>query len=308
MSPAARDTPNTLQQINRRHWLGGAAALSAAAVLPRSIAGAAEAESRTPIICAFIKFVQSLSYDALAEQIAAIGYDGIESTVRKGGHVDPQRVEEHLPQLVEAAQKAGIQVTIMTTDVLGLDQPLSERVLRTGAGLGIKKYRMGFYRYDLKQDIIQQLDEIRTRLRELAALNRELGMTAVYQNHSGANFVGAPVWDVHYLLDGIDPTEIGSAFDIRHATVEGGLSWPVQYNLMKPHIGAVFVKDFVWKGKKVQNVPLGDGRIDPKFFAMHKASGIQCPYSIHVEYLEQAGTKQNMQALANDLQQLKQWL
>jgi sugar phosphate isomerase/epimerase len=300
--------PAVLPQLDRRQMLYGTAAMALGAMLPAQVGCAAEPRSKKAPIVAFTKFVQSLGYEELGERIAAIGFDGIESTVRNGGHVDPAQVEVDLPKHVEAVRKAGIDVTIITTDVLGTDQPLTEKVLRTAADLGIKQYRMGFYRYDLRRSVMDQLNEIRPRLRDLAALNRDLGLNAVYQNHSGNNFVGAPIWDVHYLLEGIPREEIGIAFDIRHATVEGGLSWPLQYDLMKPSVGAVFVKDFQWKGRRDEHVPLGKGRVDPKFFAIHEKSGIECPYSIHVEYLPRAGADENLAALATDLKQLKSWL
>src|SRR5688572_13655183 len=50
-------------------------------------------------ICAFIKFVQSLSYDQLAEAIADTGFDGIEATVRRGGKIEPQKAVDELPKL-----------------------------------------------------------------------------------------------------------------------------------------------------------------------------------------------------------------
>lgn len=307
MSPCANST-SLESRLDRRQLLGGAAALAAGVLLPTQVGCAAESRSSSVPIVAFTKFVQSLSYDELAGRIAEIGFDGIESTVRKGGHVEPAQVEVDLPKQVEATRKAGIDVTIITTDVLNTEQPLTEKVLRTAADLGIKKYRMGFYRYDLRRSVMDQLNEIRPRLADLAAMNRELGLSAVYQNHSGNNFVGAPIWDIHYLLAGIPKEEIGIAFDIRHATVEGGLSWPLQYDLMKPHIGAVFVKDFKWNGRNAEHVPLGTGRVDRQFFKMHEKSGIECPYSIHVEYLPRGNAEENLAAMAKDLKQLKSWL
>ncbi len=74
------------------------------------------------------------------------------------------------------------------------------------------------------------------------------------------------LWDLYLLIKDIPADQIGSAFDIRHATIEAGLSWPVLYDVMKPHIGAVSVKDFDWDGRKTKHVPLGTGRVDPKFF------------------------------------------
>lgn len=305
--PMCRE-PQIADSIDRRVFLGGAMATAGAVAFSSRMAAAATPSANRPDLCAFIKFVQSLSYDEMAASIADIGFDGIESTVRNGGHVAPERVEDDLPKQMEAVKNHGLDITIMTTDVLGVDQPLTEKVLRTGAGLGIKKYRMGFYRYDADRNIMKQLAELRPRVQELAALNRELGITAVYQNHCGAQYVGAPIWDMQYLLADIPVSEIGVAFDIRHATVEGGLAWPLHYDIMKPHVGAVFAKDFQWVGKKPEHVPLGEGRVDSKFFQMHEESGIDCPISLHVEYLKNGDAQENLAALRRDFGTLKQWL
>jgi len=259
-------------------------------------------------ICAFEKFLQDLSYDELADTIADLGFVGIEATVRNGGHVLPERVEDDLPRLVEALQKRDLEITTMASDVLSPDQPLTEKVLQTAAGLGINSYRMGFYRYDLTQPIVKQLEEIRPGVYELAALNRELGIGALYQNHSDAKFVGATIWDLYLLLKDVPPEEIGSAFDIRHATIEAGLSWPVLYDVIKPHIGALFVKDFVWEGRKAKHAPLGTGRVDPRFFEIVQRDGFQGPISLHVEYLPKGSTQDNIDALRRDLKVLRGWL
>lgn len=294
--------------IDRRTFVGGAVAAAAAVAAPRAALAADSHAAERPDICAFIKFVQSLSYDEMADRIAEIGFDGIESTVRRKGHVLPERVKEDLPRQLEAVKRAGMDITIMTTDVVQVDQPYTEDVLRTGAELGVKKYRMGFHRYDPKRGVMEQLDEIRPKMQELAALNKELGLTAVYQNHSGASFVGATLWDLRYLLEGIPADQIGSAFDIRHAHIEGGLAWPLHYDIMKPHIGAVFAKDYIWKGPKETHVPLGAGRVDKKFFKMHRDSGIDCPVSLHVEYLKQGDAEENLAALKRDYGVLCDWL
>lgn len=308
MSPFNKEKEIANQAIDRREFVSRAVLATSLGAVMGISASAGEQRSPSYRICAFEKFLQDLSYDELADTISELGFVGIEATVRKGGHVLPERVEDDLPKLVEALKKRDLEVTTMASDVLSPDQPLTEKVLRTAVGLGVKSYRMGFYRYDLTRPIVKQLEEIRPGLNELAALNRELGISALYQNHSDAKFVGATIWDLYLLLKDIPREEIGSAFDIRHATIEAGLSWPVLYDVIKPHIGALFVKDFVWKGKKAQHVPLGTGRVDPNFFKIIKRDNFQGPISLHVEYLPRGSTQENIDALRRDLKVLRGWL
>ena len=259
-------------------------------------------------ICAFVKFVQTLSYDELAERIADIGFDGIEATIRDKGQILPEQVPDELPKLVEALKKHDLEISVMASSVNRADQPHTERVLRTAASLGIKRYRMEYYPYDLNRPVAEQLVELRSVVKDLAVMNREFGITGVYQNHSGAYAVGATVWDLHELFRDYSTDEFGIAFDIRHATVEAGLSWPVLFNVASPHLGAVYVKDFVWEGKKPENVPLGTGRVDKSFFTQLRKADFAGPISLHVEYLPEAGVAENLAAMKNDLATLKSWL
>lgn len=294
--------------INRRKFLSQSLVATSAVAVTGQLAHAAESAASEYRICAFEKFLQDLSYDELADVIAELGFVGIEATVRNKGHVLPERVEEDLPKLVEALKKRDLEVTTMASDVLNPEQPLSEKVLRTAKGLGIDSYRMGFYKYDLKKPILPQLEEVKPQVRELAAFNRELGVTALYQNHSDAKYVGATLWDMHLALGDIPKNEVGLAFDIRHATIEAGLSWPVVYDVVKPRIGALFVKDFQWDSRKAKHVPLGTGRVNPKFFDMVQRDGFEGPISLHVEYLGNEGTRANIDALRRDLKVLRGWL
>jgi sugar phosphate isomerase/epimerase len=237
-----------------------------------------------------------------------LGFSGIEATVRAGGHVLPRNVEDDLPRLHEALQKRGLEITIMATDINAADQPRAELVLRTAAKLGIRRYRMQWYRYDAGKPILPQLDLIAAKLRPLAQLTRQLSMSAIYQNHSGPDWVGAPVWDIYRLLKDYDPRTIGIGFDIHHATVEGGLSWPIQFKLVASNLAAVYVKDFVWEKGKVKDVPLGDGQVDRKFFTMVRESGFTGPVCLQVEYLDGKNEDLLSNAFGRDLATLRSWL
>jgi sugar phosphate isomerase/epimerase len=267
-------------------------------------AGAAPLANGSPV-CAFVKFVQELPFDRLADELARMGFDGIEATVRPKGIVLPERVEDDLPRLVEALRRRGLSITVMASDVNDVNQPHTEKVLTTAAKLGVTHYRMRYYRYASDRGLLPQLDEFRSRLADLVALNKQLGLTAVYQNHSGPRNVGATVWDLHALLRNFSAEQVGIAFDIRHATVEAGLSWPTLLRLMQPHLAAVYVKDFVWDGRRPRNVPLGTGRIDPTFFHLLRRMEYSGPVSLHVEYLHDGGVEKNLAALKTDLATLR---
>jgi sugar phosphate isomerase/epimerase len=278
-----------------------------AAGLQTRTAPAAGALARNPI-CLFIKFVQSLSYDELADAVAEMKADGIEATVRKGGYIPPERAADELPKLVETLARRNLKVTMITTDVLSVDDPNTRPVLETAAKLGIPMYRMGSYKYDLNRSVMDQLNAIGPSLKELGALNAELGIQAVYQNHSGADHVGGTVWDIYSLIKDIPKEQIALAFDIRHATIEAGLSWPTVYNAMRSRIATVYVKDFDWIGRRAEHVPLGKGRVDRAFFQRLLADGFTGPISLHVEYLDDGDAQENLAALRRDLAVLRGWL
>ncbi len=161
--------------------------------------------SSGPKIGVFTKPLNSISFDMLADRLADAGFDGIEATVRKGGNVEPESVEQNLPRLVESLARRGLTVMVLTSDINDASDPLSERVLRTAATLGITKYRMQYFKYDLDRPILSQIESWRPQLRELAAMNHEFGVQGLYQNHAGERYFGSAIWDLNVALDGIDP-------------------------------------------------------------------------------------------------------
>ena len=198
--------------------------MSAVAIGAAARQATAEEGRKGPEFCAFVKFVQSLPFDELAEKLAAMGYHGVEATVRNKGIVQPERVEKDLPKLVEALRKQGLAVTVMASDINNPADPLSRRVMETASELGIQRYRMKYFRYAKDRPIRPQIDALRQRVGPLAEANRKLGLQGLYQNHAGPQYLGATLWDLPMLLRDVDPKDIGIAFDIRHATATGGTS------------------------------------------------------------------------------------
>ncbi|MFB0516515.1 MAG: sugar phosphate isomerase/epimerase family protein [Candidatus Neomarinimicrobiota bacterium] len=194
----------------------------------------------------FTKELQSLSYEETAEVVSKMGWDGIEGPVRPGGHVEPERVEEDLPRMVDALRKRDLELHVIAIGIRSLSEPYTEQVLHTAGRLGIRYYRMGWWKYDLSRSIQKQLDDIILQLKDLAALNAEYGIIGIYQNHSGGKNVGAPVWDIYEMLSRVESDYLGCHFDIGHAVVEGGFAWRINYERIKKYIRAVIVKDFKW--------------------------------------------------------------
>jgi sugar phosphate isomerase/epimerase len=240
----------------------------------------------------FSKALQELSYTEMILHVAEAGFDGIDLTVRAGGHVLPENVKRDLPLAVEAAKKSGLEIYLLTTDVINATDKYSEDILKTASSLGIKAYRTGRLFYDEKKSMPQNLTAFKAQIKKLAALNKKYKIRGEYQNHSGAGF-GAPVWDIWEVIKDLDSRWMGVQYDVFHATVEGANSWPLGFNLIQPFIGSVDLKDFYWKKEddkwEPSLVSLDEGMVDFKrFFSLLKKSNRKRIFSIHCEYLTAA--------------------
>lgn len=136
-------------------------------------------------------------------------------------------------------------------------------------------------------------------------------MTALYQNHAGNNYLGAPVFDLVEVLKGIPVTQMAIALDIRHTTIEATNSWPLLYAVSKPHLGAVFVKDAVVERGTVMDVDLGQGKAAAELFQTMRRDGLPSLLSLHTEQIDHADPKllaQRIAAIARDVATLQKWL
>lgn len=239
-------------------------------------------------ISVFSKNLQWLDYGGMAEEAANLGFDGVDLTVRPGGHVEPERVQEDLPKAIEAVRKKGLEVYSIVTSIVDADDPLTRRTLETAAELRIHHYRMGWFHYDERTSMDENLQWISRRLKGLEELNKTLRIHGAYQNHEG-HYFGAPVWDLAGILRQLNAEWTGSQYDIYHATIEGMHSWRYGFEQLAPFIKTINIKDFQWVKKNgkwaTESVPLGQGAVDfQSFFSLLRKSGISCPVSIHFEY------------------------
>lgn len=299
---------------SRRNFLTSSAALTSAAFTSGVLtSGVAHAKTAGHEICTFTKPLQSLTFDELGRSIAKLGFDGIELPVRAGGHIEPENVADELPKAHAALKKHGVNITLITTNVLDPNDKTNQQVVQTASALGIKRYRTNYFKYDLKKPITKQLQSFKPMIKELADLNRQYNITGCYQNHAGATNLGSTLWDLYYLIKDIPVEHLGVAFDIRHATIEAGSAWPTLVNLMRPHFAIVYVKDAYWPkpGAKATNCPLGEGVVNDAFFKTLRETNYTGPVSLHEEYLDHKDPKLvpvHLKAMADDFVVLRKWL
>ena len=297
--------------MNRRSFVSTAslAGLGLIAGGGKAFAAAEAAGGRE--IAVFTKFLEHLSYDELAAAIAPLGVAGLEAPLRKGGAIQPEELAEKLPAFVEALAKKDLKVVVMASSIDSVDkQGLAEKQLRAAAKAGIKKYRLEHLKYDLSKPIKPQVANFKAQLEDLAALNKEIGIQGLYQNHRGGNYVGGPIWDMVEMLSDTDPAHLGMAFDFAHATVEGSNAWEMNFLRALPHIGAVFYKDYKLVGKTWQPCPIGEGAVNPRSGKLvTKMLPKDVPISIHIEYIKGDDVVQRtVEAMANDVATVKKWL
>jgi sugar phosphate isomerase/epimerase len=282
---------------SRRELLSTALSAGAALCASGNAARAAEEKAAMPgkqgklKVAIFSKHLQFLQGDALAANAADIGFDGIDITVRKGGHVEPERVRQDLPKLVATIRQHSLEVPMITTDIADAETPYAEDVLKAMSELGIHHYRWAALRYDAVRPLAQQIEDLKPRVAKLAALNARYQAGAMYHTHSGIGLVGASIWDLHILLKDLDPASVGVNYDIGHATIEGGFGgWINSFRITGPHLRGVAVKDFLWeknsKGAWTADFkPLGTGMVHfPQFFGMLAAAHFTGPLQLHFEY------------------------
>ena len=303
--------------IDRRNFLTLAASVAMAA---QARSSKAKTKVEWPIAI-FEKVFEGLTYVELAKALEEIGADGVEATIRPGGHIDPAVATAEIPKMQQALGDRGKRIIIAATHIRSVHEPATKPLLEAIVANGITHYRMGHYHYDLKKPLKPQLDRFAEQAAELAELNQELGIQGLYQNHSGSSsykrgYVGALGWDAAFMLDKVDPDGLGMAMDTRHLRKDTGASWRVALQACKPHIRSIYVKDGVWKGERgdeYEDVPLDTGFVNKQLFTEIRAGLDPMPLCIHMEWLGYRVFKKHeipkaIQAHVRDITTLNSWM
>jgi sugar phosphate isomerase/epimerase len=236
----------------------------------------------------FSKHLQFLDMKETGAMAAEMGFDGVDLTVRPNGHVLPEDVSKDLPRAVEQIRESGVRCDLITTAIESVERQLDVEVLQAASAVGIKYYRSNWFKFTEGQSMVVSLQKYEEEVQKLGEMNKNLGIIGCYQNHAGRN-VGGSYWEIAKILASVNPETFGMQYDIRHAMVEGGLSWQNGFELLHSHIKTIVLKDFKW-GKvnnkwQPVNVPIGEGMVDfDTYFKLLKKYTIKPPVSLHLEY------------------------
>ena len=301
--------------FTRREWMrtAGGAALAAAAVPLTSVIGAGarpEAASTKSPLCFFSKHLPDLGWNDLGPAVKDVGFDGVDLTVRPGGHVLPERAASDLPRAIEAITSRGVKVPMITTALTSAADPNAKPLLQAAARSGVPFFKPGYWLYTSSSDVRGQVAAAGEALAGLAALARDCGIQMGFHNHAG--YIGAALWEIAPAIDRLDPQWAGYYFDPRHAVAEGGGgAWKAATRLVAPRLKMVALKDFYWekteKGWRIKDCPLGDGAVDWTWVgAALRDANFSGPISIHFEYdipgsTPQERTRRTLEAAKRDL-------
>lgn len=268
------------------------------------------------------KPLEDLSYAELADTVADLGMDGVDLTVRAPGHVVPERVKTDLPRAARAIRERGLEIGWLTTAIESAESPHAEAILATAADLGIKQFKLGYYRYAGFGAMRRQIAEVRDQLRSIEQLCLKHKIQAGVHAHDGPT-LSATTHVVSLLLEGFDPAAICYYPDLGHIGIEGSFGgWIHGLDLLSDRINMLALENLAqfqavdpetgatrWRAKVV---PFDQGFIPfPEAFRYLKQIGYDGYASFQAEYRGQNSFKDMGQAellsqVSQDLQYTKQ--
>lgn len=286
-----------MTSIDRRDFLAQSAAAAASAAAFSSLSNVHAAESpasKTPKVAAFTESFQDRPIPEVCRMFKSIGLDGLDLTVRPGGHIPPERAPAELPEAVKAAREAGVEISFLTTNITDANNE-AERLLAVTGEHGITRIKLGYFRYGQFGTLRKQLDEIRAKIGRVAKLAAKHKVLPCVHIHSG-DTIPSHGTQLYELIRDFRPNEVGAYVDPMHMALEGGGDgWRQGLDLVAPWAALCSLKNFAWepaprdaKGQakwRVRKVPLADGFAPlPEFLAALRSTGFNGIYSLHSEY------------------------
>ena len=247
-----------------------------------------------PRVCIYTEHFQSLPISKVCQIFRRIGVDGLDLTVRPGGHIEPENAKKELPQAVRSAKARDLEIMMLTTGITAPDRN-AEEILATCQDLGIERIKLGYYHTKQFGHLTREMDEVRRQLDDVVKLSAKYGVLPCVHVHSGHTIPSNGVM-LHQLIRDIPPDRIGAYMDSYHMTITGGAGgWRQVVDLLTPWISLVALKNFQWQ--QLDRDVLGQqqwrtlySRLEdgvapiPEFVRTIHQAGYRGFYTLHTEY------------------------
>jgi sugar phosphate isomerase/epimerase len=243
-----------------------------------------------------------IGYIDLPMIVRGLGFDGVDLSVERDGHVPPDKADYNLMPALEAFTGAGLDVPMLTTGLTQMDRD-AQHVLGLAAYIGVPFFRPGHWKFTGSMEVQMELALVQRNVFGLAQLGRYTKMAMGIHNFvDGAG--GAAVADIHRVIQPIDGQWVGYDFDVGYASMEGGgAGFEAPLGLALPRLKMVTVRDFRWERRddgtrQPKACPLGDGVVDfARLFAALARAKFAGPISVQVDHQP----KDKMDAIGRDL-------
>ena len=269
----------------------------------------------------FTDNLSDLSFEEVCREIKKIEFEGVDLTLRPGGHVLPENAKMGLSAARATADRFGVTIPMASTAITDVDSPHAEDIVASCAHYGVRRIKLGYWRYEPFGTIQKQLDDARKKLERIVRLTKKYKIMPCVHVHSGDILANGGAI-LYLLLKDFTPDDVGAYVDPMHMTVEGGMyGWEMGLDLLIPWVALIGIKNFRWQQRKrneqgqmefhPQYVPLADGQANLSRFMQRlreiKYDGV---VSLHSEYKGRSSfrvlnTQELLTQSAKDLQFLK---
>jgi sugar phosphate isomerase/epimerase len=278
--------------VKRRDFMRLSVASGLAAAVTELRAG--EAPKSVPKVCTYTEHFQKLPIPEVCKVFKRIGVDGLDLTVRPGGHIEPKDAKDELPKAAKAARDHGLEIMMLTTGISTPDRH-AEEIVATCQKLNIERIKLGYFPAGKFGNLAKRLDDVRRQLDAIVKLTAKYGVRACVHVHSGAT-IPSSGFMLYELIREMPPDRIGAYLDSYHMTITGGAGgWRQAIDLLRPWISLVALKNFQWE--RVERDDIGQQRWRtnycrledgiapiPDFVSTIHQSGYRGFYTLHTEY------------------------
>jgi len=242
-----------------------------------------------------LKNTGNLTLEEAGDEIARIGFDGADLTVRPSGYVLPEEATARLTEAIATLESKGLSVPMVTTNITDAKEGHAEEIFSAASRCEVRYVKLGYWGYEGFGKAASQIKRAREQLTGIKRLSKKYGVTAALHNHAGP-YVTADPWVMLTLLQEYDPEDVCAYVDPGHLLGQcGPRGWEMGMDMLSQYIRLVAVKNYWYlrqtgetageKRWKTEMLPLREEVVPwPTVFRNLKTIGFDGNISVHSEY------------------------